>query len=522
MSHKGKHVKYSTENNLRKLYEREVLNLTRAGRSSEQSTFYNIFDEKVVRNRSIELALGSHLATRDPLDTSIEMFNLTNGATEALPRLEIPRGSYPDMLGALPKIQKSRLKDADLDWIANNWHKKNLEMAGKKGKLSVELSKLMIHKSRSHLTEDPSTKPKKHKSTKQKPASLIEDFSKDPAAANSPHLRQVADELEESKLLEAQSMGAGDASEADAKHTQQTTNSVTKLHPASYAQHRFYRFANSNQFYPVASQRCYELPRKKSANEGFHPYAAKLPKNISIMQRTSSDFYAVDARRGRRMTIEQKQVVDTQTAMPHPVYPISPLIILEEYYGRGTYYRNKMRDPHFQDKLQLLEVEQEGLSITDRDNRDGLTSDPNRDNEKSNSKTPANKERRLLRIGNKTKGVSAFPTVILKDKQDEFSVRKVTSIYPYKSYWLKCILTCLEPVNVFDYSDMGYYRVQPFKEQIKLDPEQMNMGEELSDWDGFEQLMQTREAMVEFSVKVELDYNSELEKLKQYNSTRAR
>ena len=44
---------------------------------------------------------------------------------------------------------------------------------------------------------------------------------------------------------------------------------------------------------------------------------------------------------------------------------------------------------------------------------------------------------------------------------DRFSTRRVQSIDPYKSYWLKCIEDCLQTKDLFDSGsnlDVGFYR----------------------------------------------------------------
>ena len=102
-------------------------------------------------------------------------------------------------------------------------------------------------------------------------------------------------------------------------------------------------------------------------------------------------------------------------------------------------------------------------------------------------------------LNQKTKTVKTvnMSIVMLKERQDELSVRKVTSVNPYKSYWLRCITNCLEADDCFEQQDPGYYIVQPFKDKLH-------------------QAVETDEDRL--TLKVELDIESEAKRLAEFSS----
>ena len=87
--------------------------------------------------------------------------------------------------------------------------------------------------------------------------------------------------------------------------------------------------------------------------------------------------------------------------------------------------------------------------------------------------------------------------VMLKERLDQLSVRKVTSVNPYKSYWLRCITSCLEADDWFEQQDPGYYIVQSFKDKLNQVTE--------SDED-------------RFILKVELDIEAEAKRMAEFSS----
>lgn len=86
--------------------------------------------------------------------------------------------------------------------------------------------------------------------------------------------------------------------------------------------------------------------------------------------------------------------------------------------------------------------------------------------EKQEKEAKRKEEERLLRKKRKKERVEKAPHYVLDSQhQDRFSARKVTSIKPYKSYWLKCVENCLAQEDLYSEDkphssfDAGYYRV---------------------------------------------------------------
>ena len=536
--HKKLTTSISIDPSLKKKYEREVMGMLRH-KANEHATFYNMFDEKIVRNKSIDFGAGADRFANYG-NASIEMFNLTNGIP-MIPKLDIQRGSFPDVFGAIPKTTKSRLKDVDLDWISNNLHKVGLKPIARKGGISMELTKLISGKNRfNNNTSLNEVADVTQKYTLQK---VNDDgkgeLSRELLAPDHSNYKNYTEENINSMIYLNSPHDGSDLMnmEQEEAYLEAGTNNAINSSAIKY-----YKFTNGNQYYPIASRRFYQMPSKKVPGEGAHPYAIKLPTSIRIMQRTSSDFYLVERRKSRILVKDQK----SNTNHEIPLHPISPMTIMKEFYGRGAYYRKKIKDMNLQEKIiKISNADEDSKNKIEKDEQNEFLGSGRKEgdsNDYQNSKSSRYRDKKQLKLGKSR--ADNEPVIYIKDRLDEFSARKVTSLHPYKSYWLKCAITCLESDHVFVNPEIGYYIVQPYKDKIKMIRSMGNLDavededifidfEEtshiirmiLNGYDGLDDLIKvseediisSKEAMVEFNMKLNLDLMNDTQKFEGYS-----
>jgi hypothetical protein len=416
-------------------------------------------------------------------------------------RLTVNRCSMPDVkIGALDKKHsKTRLKDTDLDWIANNWHKKNMKRIAKHSNMSQDLLEMVNKKSaRPMQTIRQST-------SEDKVSQRILDNT-----SQELHLNKTINEslniLDYSHQLANQL--SIDAEKSEEKNVYQS--SVVENREVSYLMppqqlgktYNTKMYNNSYKLCPVANERFYKKPRigKKTATIdelGFHPYAIRLPTDLKVVMHTSNDFYTPLVRKPDINTKTVSRITSSRTKRPIsssstfeqalPILPIPPQALV------------CLIDEH------IADMDHDHLNETTYiDLNDTFTDRTPRTD--SNRKKPKNLNIRRDKM-------EKYASLILKDIQDVFTMRKCPSAFPYKSYWLTCINSSLKADDTMAMQDIGYYRVQPFKDSMTFTEDDYSI---YDCQDEMVEHMDVRREMYSLFLKASLDVKCYKDKFNHY------
>ena len=479
--------------------ERDMLALTRNFRDTMSQFPFKVVDEKVLASQSKESRFKNTQSHLQSMETTDEMFNFKDGQSETAYQLYQPKSSLPEIFPLEYKPKKSRLRDGDLDWISLNWHKKNAQKLASKAAVSRDIIE-MINLNVNCPIPRPSV------SSKNSSARELSAHPEVPLNVNIQNLKTS---------FHSQS-DAGIAN--NLVELEEGLNSVrqdTDMNKRSYR--------NTGNLVPLAITRNYRQPSSKKPQQGLHPYSNRLPAGLSISGLTASDFY-LSSKINSNMRIHSGKSHKSQTSLRPSLanVGIEPAFETWEEYVHFE-ERSKVTsavshtDGLLQDAAPVIDI-QEPTNVGDgTDSRDTP----------KNSDLQRRRSKRYQPKSNPLKVGYTLPShFMLKNMQDEFSARKVVSAHPYKSYWLKCITECLDSDDLFQ-EEAGYYRVQPYRDEIqpKVEENLTETLDELLDWTSpenpeLDDILETRKVMTVLWQKVALDTHLDEDQFKAFDLKR--
>lgn len=457
----------SVRQKLRHRLDKAVLEATRT-KSNFSTTLYNILDAKVLGNSSA-IMMDKHTKS-DEVTMDSDNYNFIDGHSQSkIDFLPAVRTSLPDLSISQPKMPKKRLKDTDLDWIGRNWHKKNAQKLAQSDRVSQDVFEMLSKpKNQKFQARNIGLRiqfEKDDEDLKKKIVRLDEDVSP---------IQKVRRNLKEPAFDSKYHNSEGSRHEETHKQaSKMLTMSDFRIEPFQQVKAAKGRqFVNENRLCPVATDRNFKISNNKliegCEDDGYHVYAKRLPVTLKLNLRTVNDFYTnklsesiIISKPGSRVP---SRVQSSHYVPVYPVIPISPY---------------KM----FKDEVMILSLEDTLIRVTsdlDQTAKDVTTLEDIQKNTALNESSMnqgntslvlRNSKSKIKSLGSKLKSVNNISklnssVVMLKERQDEYSVRKVTSVNPYKSYWMRCVSTCLNSEDIFEAFEAGYYMVQVFKDKL--------------------------------------------------------
>jgi len=423
----------------------------------ETKGHWNKKSQEMLYRKWDETLVGGMASVEGLSTEGSEQFNfMPNNTTRSF-----AKQSFSLLPTSLPKLSRAdRLNDTTLNWISTHLHKK--KVSTKPTPLPEQLFERLFTENslKANLTFE-----------QRQPIKPFNPSMVSAVQVETPGSSKVIEEPVNNSLPSIKS-----------EPRRLSIGKAVKAHTKSYS--------NSYGLCPIASSRNFSFTLRRG--EDAHPFAKKLPPDLRILNRTASDFYVL-----------QRKNKGLQSAERSVVYPSSRSIKVtlpfELEYMEEEYMISIHRTP-----LHEHCSPEEGQDDQNQQQEDSIVP-PSPDLAPTAKRSPHRYHPRYEKVS------PSFSNLILRDKQDDMSPRKLVSIFPYKSYWLKCINHCLERDDLFDGKwDPGYYITLSIKEGAGWDGDPTDLDDLPSPRDTIEA---EREALLEMEAKFRQDLQQHEQRL---------